>query len=82
MSNIIGYPVLTLSEILGGFFKIGLGFIVFSNISHFTPTQSEYIIIAMLCVYGVISGIHDVAPYIDEWADRGLQYMIRLLSRR
>lgn len=67
------YPFFITTELLGGLVKTALGLIVFFNINSFIPNPSEYIIIVMICVYGVISGISDISPYIDEWCNTIIQ---------
>jgi uncharacterized membrane protein HdeD (DUF308 family) len=69
------YPFFITTELLGGIFKVIMGMIVFFNINSFVPDPAEYIIIVMICVYGVISGINNISPYIDEWANKIVQWI-------
>jgi uncharacterized membrane protein HdeD (DUF308 family) len=69
------YPFYITTELLGGIVKIILGLIVFLNVNSFVPNPSEYIIIVMICVYGVISGMTDISPYIDEGANKIIQWV-------
>jgi hypothetical protein len=68
------YPLLISSDIIGGIVKIILGFIVFTHINEFVPTPAEYIIIVMLCVFGILSGVSNLSPYLDEWGNRIVQW--------
>ena len=69
------YPFYITTELLGGIVKIILGLVVFFNVNSFIPNPSEYIIIVMICVYGVISGMTNISPYIDEWTNKIIQWV-------
>jgi hypothetical protein len=69
------YPFFITTELLGGIVKVFMGMIIFFNINSFVPTPSEYIIIVMICVYGVISGMNNISPYIDEGANKIVQWL-------
>lgn len=69
------YPFFITTELLGGIVKVILGMVVFFNINSFLPDPAEYIIIVMICVYGVISGMTDISPYIDEGSNKVVQWI-------
>jgi len=69
------YPFLITSDFVGGLIKIIMGVIVFFNINSFIPSPAEYIIIIMICVYGIISGVINIAPYIDEASNKIIQWV-------
>ena len=69
------YPFFITAELVGGIVKIIMGIIVFFKINTFIPNPAEYIIIVMICVYGVISGMTTISPYIDEWCNKIVQWL-------
>lgn len=69
------YPFFITTELIGGIIKVVLGMVVFFNVNSFIPDPAEYIIIVMICVYGIISGMVDVSPYIDETTNKIIQWV-------
>ena len=68
------YPITTAIDVVGGAIKCIVSVAVVLNVKTFAPSSGEYIIILLACMFGIISGVHDVSPYADEWLFRAYAY--------